>query len=123
MKSIKKLLFIAATTLTLTATTFAQAPQKFSYQAVLRNTSGVILDNDAVGMRISIIQGALPGTAVYVETHTPTTNINGLVSLEVGTGTIVSGNFATIDWQNGPYFIKTETDPTGGTTYTITGTS
>jgi hypothetical protein len=45
------------------------------------------------------------------------------VSLEIGGGTVVSGNMATINWANGPYFIKTETDPTGGSSYTITGTS
>jgi hypothetical protein len=74
-------------------------------------------------MQISILQGSANGTAVYVETQTPTTNTNGLVSLEVGGGTVLSGNFSTIDWANGPYFIKTETDPAGGTNYTITGTS
>ncbi|MEA3508406.1 MAG: FISUMP domain-containing protein, partial [Synergistota bacterium] len=63
------------------------------------------------------------GTAVYVETQTPTTNVNGLVSIEIGAGTVQSGDFTTIDWANGPYFIKTETDPAGGTNYTITGTS
>ncbi len=57
------------------------------------------------------------------ETQTATTNANGLVSIEIGNGTVVSGDFATIDWGNGPYFIKTETDPTSGTAYTITGTS
>jgi hypothetical protein len=74
-------------------------------------------------MQLSILQTTATGTAVYVETQTPTTNINGLVSIEIGSGTVVSGDFTTIDWSNGPYFIKTETDPTGGTTYTITGTS
>jgi hypothetical protein len=79
--------------------------------------------SQAVGMQISILQGTATGTAVYEETQTLTTNTNGLVSLEIGTGTIVSGTFNTIDWSNGPFFIKTETDPTGGTAYTITGTS
>ncbi|MBC8344609.1 MAG: collagen-like protein [Bacteroidetes bacterium] len=74
-------------------------------------------------MRISILQGTVSGTAVYVETQAPTTNDNGLVTIEIGAGTVVSGNFSTIDWTNGPYFIKTETDANGGTTYTITGTS
>lgn len=74
-------------------------------------------------MQISILQGSASGTAVYIETQEPTTNANGLVSIEIGDGTIVSGDFTTIDWTNGPYFIKTETDPTGGTSYTITGTS
>jgi hypothetical protein len=38
-------------------------------------------------------------------------------------GTPLTGTFTTIDWSAGPYFIKTEIDPTGGTSYTITGTS
>jgi hypothetical protein len=74
-------------------------------------------------MRISILQTTPSGTAVYVETQTPTTNANGLVSIEIGGGTVVVGNFSTINWANGPYFVKTETDPTGGTNYSITGTS
>ncbi|HZK08330.1 MAG TPA: hypothetical protein VFC92_09025 [Bacteroidales bacterium] len=74
-------------------------------------------------MQISILQGSASGTAVYVETQTPTTNANGLASIEIGAGTVQTGDLATIDWANGPYFIKTETDPEGGANYTITGTS
>jgi hypothetical protein len=101
----------------------AQSPQKMSYQAVIRNASNNLVANSTVGMQISILQGSASGTIVYVETQTPTTNINGLVTLEIGTGTVISGTFATINWANGPYFIKTETDPSGGTSYSIVGTS
>jgi hypothetical protein len=94
-----------------------------SYQAVIRDNSNALVTNQIVGMQISILQGSANGTAVYAETQTPTTNTNGLVSIEIGGGTVVSGNFSTIDWANGPYFMKTETDPAGGTNYTITGTS
>lgn len=107
----------------LTASMFGQVPQKMSYQAVIRNSSDQLVTNHSVGMRISILQGSSNGTAVYVETQTPTTNSNGLATLEIGGGTIVSGTFAGIDWSTGTYFIKTETDPAGGTSYTITGTS
>jgi hypothetical protein len=112
------LLFLFAT-----VSILAQAPEKMSYQAVLRDASNTLLTNQEVGMQISILQSTANGTAVYVETQTVTSNINGLVTLEIGTGTVVSGDFTTIDWSTDSYFIKTETDPAGGTTYTITGTS
>lgn len=98
---------------------FAQAPEKMSYQAIIRNSNNQLVTNKAVGMQISILQGTATGTAVYTEKQTPTTNANGLVSIEIGGGQ----SFKTIDWANGIYFIKTETDPNGGTNYTITGTS
>jgi hypothetical protein len=107
----------------LTASVFSQSPQKMSYQAVIHNSSNQLVINTQVGMQISILQGSANGTAVYVETQTANTNANGLVSLEIGCETPVTGTFATINWANGPYFIKTETDLTGGTAYTIAGTS
>jgi uncharacterized protein (TIGR02145 family) len=105
------------------STTFAQSPQKISYQAVVRNSSNQLVTSHAVGIKISILQGSETGTAVYVETQAPITNANGLVTIEIGSGTIVTGTFAIINWAAGTYFIKTETDPSGGTSYTITGTS
>ena len=118
----KKIITILAAVL-ITASVFAQAPQKMSYQAVIRNASNALVTSTPVGMRISVLQGSPTGTAVYVETQTPSTNANGLVSLSIGTGTIVTGTFAGINWAAGPYFIKTETDPLGGTAYTIAGTN
>jgi hypothetical protein len=101
----------------------AQAPNEMSYQAIIRNTSNNLVTNQAIGMRISILQGSTSGTSVYVEIQIPTTNANGLASIEIGGGTVVSGSFSSINWANGPYFIKTETDPNGGTNYSVTGIS
>ena len=101
--------------------TIAQAPQKMSYQAVIRNSGGALVVNQAVGMKISVLQGSTSGTAVFAETHTPTTNANGLVSLEIGTGSPVNGTLAGVNWANGPYYIQSQIDVTGGTNYTLTG--
>jgi hypothetical protein len=102
---------------------FSQAPQRMSYQAVVTDTADQPLINANVGVRISILQGSAVGTPVYVETHTTNTNSNGLVSLAIGGGNVVSGTMSSIDWSTGTYFVKTETDPTGGSTYTISGAS
>jgi hypothetical protein len=104
------------------STVWAQSPEKMSYQAVIRNSNNDLVINTQIGMQISILQETIDGTAVYTETQIPTTNANGLVSIEIGTGT-TSDNLSVIDWSAGPYFIKTETDPEGGTNYTIIGVS
>ncbi len=104
-------------------TAIAQSPEKMSFQAVVRDADNNLVINKAVGMQLSILQTSVSGTEVYKETQTPSTNSNGLLTLEIGTGDVVTGVFTTIDWSKGPYFIKTETDPTGGTNYTITGVS
>jgi len=102
---------------------FAQAPGLLSYQAVIRNSSNALITNASVGMRISILQGSITGTPVFEETQTPTTNASGLVSVKIGDGANISGSIGGIDWTNGPFYIKTETDPTGGSNYTIAGTT
>ncbi len=102
---------------------FAQAPQKLSYQCVVRNTAGTLIVNHAVGIRATVLQGSATGTVVYQETFNSLTNGNGLVTIEIGNGTPVSGNFSSINWASGSYYLRTETDPTGGTSYTISGTS
>ncbi len=107
----------------ITTLAFAQAPAKMSYQSVVRNGSGLVVANSNVGFRISLLQGSATGTIAFAETHTVTTDANGVASLEIGGGTPVTTTFASINWANGPYFIKTEADPAGGTNYTISGTS
>lgn len=102
---------------------FAQSPEKMSYQAVVRNSGGVLLVNQNVGIRVQILQGSEFGAAVFVERHTTATNVNGLVTLEIGGGTPVLGTLAGINWSAGPYFLKTEIDPAGGTNYSIIGTT
>jgi hypothetical protein len=118
-----KKIYTLIAAISLSSTLFAQAPQKMSYQAVVRNASNALVANSNVGIQISILQGSATGTIVYSESHTSVTNTNGLATLQIGSGTLVSGNFNSINWANGPYFLKTETDPTGGTTYSISGTT
>jgi hypothetical protein len=120
-----KTLFIVLAAGILTASVWAQSPQKMSYQAVIRNADNNLVTNQSVGIRISILQGSVTGTEVYKEIFNPNpqTNANGLVTIDIGSGIVITGTFASINWANGPYFIKTETDPTGGTNYTIVGTS
>ena len=85
---------------------YAQAPNKMQYQAVVRNASGEAFSYYIVRVRTSILQGTSSGPSSYTETQLLNTDANGLVKVEIGAGMLVSGDFATINWANGPYFIK-----------------
>ncbi len=117
-----KKLFTLLTTVLFTVAIWAQSPEQISYQAVIRDTEGNLVQNQNVGIQISILQGDVTGSSVYMEVHSMSTNTNGLISLSIGSG-VSSDDFSSINWANGPYFIKTETDPNGGTDYSISGTS
>ena len=102
---------------------WAQAPQAFNYQAVIRDADGNLLENQAVGIKISLLQGSSTGQEVYAETHATTTNPFGQVDLKIGTGTLLTGQFDTISWGAGPYYLQLAVDLTGGTNYAVMGTT
>ena len=100
---------------------FSQAPQKINFQSILRNTSGEVVANKLVSLKISILSGSISGSSVYSETHTITTDPSGLISLQIGAGTVLSGVFANIAWGNAPHFIKLEADFSGGNNFVLLG--
>jgi uncharacterized protein (TIGR02145 family) len=101
----------------------AQVPLGFSFQTIIRDSEGKVQKNQSTGIQFSILEGSAMGTVVYSETHTITTNEYGVINLTVGTGTVTEGVFADIVWGSNIHFLKTEIDPTGGNTYTISTTS
>jgi len=112
----------------LTASLFAQSPEKISYQTIIRNSSGALVKNTVVGMEINLRKVSPTGAVVYTETRTPSTNENGLVSIQIGAHEGCSGDgcsgFDTIKWGDDTYFIETKVAVTAPlTTYTITSTS
>ena len=116
-------LFIAITMIISLGNLFAQTPQKFNYQAIARDSSGNLIANQNVSIRISILKDSANGTVVYMETFQMTTNMYGLVTINIGAGSVVLGDFLTIYWGNNRYYLQTEIDASGGTSYTLLGTS
>ena len=102
----------------------AQAPQRVSYQAVVRHANNHIAANETMDVRISILQGSADGHVIYVESRRVSTNANGLFTLVVGNGDPLSGmNFSNINWAEGPYFLKSEVDADGDQTYSAVSVS
>ena len=118
-----KSLLLFSISIVLSFNTYAQAPESMNYQAVIRDGSGELVSSQQVGLRIKILQGSATGSSVYEETYSPTTNAYGLVNLQLGTGTVQSGTFSSIDWGNGPYFVETAADVSGGTSYVMLSTT
>lgn len=109
---LKNLLMLIQANILISSFILAQSPEKFNYQAVLRDASGNIKANTSVSIELSILQGSATGTAVYAETHAATTNSLGLVNLQIGGGTAISGAFASIDWATGPFYLSINVDGT-----------
>ena len=101
---------------------YSQSPEKFTYQSIVRASDGNVLKSSSLGIKLSVLKSTKNGTVVYSETHTASTNNNGLVTLIIGDGTS-SDNFTDIDWSTGEYFLKVEVDPAGGINYSIEQTS
>ena len=103
-------------------TVFSQAPEKFTYQSIIRGESGLILKSTELGIKLSVLKNSRTGTVVYSEVHSTSSNKNGLVTFLIGDGTS-SDIFSDIDWSTGEYFLKVEVDPMGGIDYSIEQTS
>ena len=114
----KKGLFLLLS-MTLSYLSMAQVPNSFSYQMVIRNGNNELVANTTVGIRIGLLGGNAADTVWYEEEHKVKTNLNGLAYITIGKGNILKGAVSTIDWTKGPFFIKSETDPTGGTNYSL----
>ncbi|MCG3167641.1 MAG: hypothetical protein POELPBGB_03435 [Bacteroidia bacterium] len=119
----KKILFTLAVAAFIFTSAFAQAPEKINYQGVANDVSGNPLATQNIGIRFSIHSGSPSGTVVYSETHNTTTDAQGVFSLIIGDGTVVSGTFSTINWGSNSFYLQNEMDPTGGTSYTDMGTT
>jgi hypothetical protein len=102
----------------------AQVPQAINYQAVARTSQGLLIPNQQVSVRFSILESSINGTIIYQETATPTTNSFGLFTLGIGTGSPVTGTFAGINWGNGiTKFLKVEIAPQVNGPYNLQGTT
>ena len=123
MKKITKLIVFFLFSIFFFQNVNAQIYEGTTYQAVIRNSSNALITNSVVGVKISIMQFTSTGNVVFSESHTPTTNANGLVTFVIGEGTALIGDYFNISWEKGPYFIETSIDPTGGGNYTISGIS
>jgi hypothetical protein len=118
----KKMLLVGMLLIASVLSSFSQG-LGFNYQAMIRNAEGEAILNQEVVMRIGIVQGSVGGTVLYTETHTIESNAYGLVNLVVGTGDIVSGVFADIDWSAGPFFLKVELDAEANNNFVTLGTT
>ncbi len=119
----KKLILTIVLQVALFSVLLAQAPQKINYQGVARNASGQALANQAISLKLSVLDGSASGTLAYSEIHAVTTNAMGLFNVAIGTGTNTTGSMAAVIWANGDKYLKVEMDPAGGTAYTLLGTS
>lgn len=93
-----------------------------TYQTIVRSSNNELVVNQQVGIRVSILEDSVNGPMIYRETHTPTTNVNGLITIMIGEGIHPYTNtLADVKWDKHTHYLSVEIDPLGGTNYTIFG--
>jgi trimeric autotransporter adhesin len=122
-KGLRFFIVLSIALLVLLTTVVAQVPQTFNYQGIARDAGGNVLPARKIGVELSVLDGGPAGKVVYSETFTDTTNAFGLFSMQVGGGTVLSGSFAGINWATGNKYLQTSIDLSGGTSYTLSGTT
>lgn len=99
---------------------YSQGPA-FKYQGVARNAQNASLNNQAIALRLTILNAG--NSPVYSEVHSVTTSAIGLFSVNVCQGTNPTGSCATIDWAAGGFQLKVDMDVTGGAQFAPMGVS
>jgi hypothetical protein len=117
LKRFISILFITLCCMLVSTKSYAQAPDGINYQAVIRNASGTLIANTTIAIRIQIKQTTASGVIVFQERHSVMTSAQGVVNLVIGQGTLLGGNFSTINWAAGPYFACLGVSFTNGTNY------
>ena len=100
----------------------AQSHDGEYFQGAARGANGNILANQNISVRYTVHDSSLNGAVVYQETHTTTTNAQGMFSLIVGRGNALVSSFDSIQWGNHAKFLQVEMDPTGGNNFVAMGT-
>ncbi|WP_452230927.1 tail fiber domain-containing protein [Lacinutrix sp. MEBiC02404] len=89
--------------------TFAQG-NSINYKAIVKDNLGNVVANQNITVQFIIRKGL---ANVYQETHTPTTNANGVIIVNIGEGT-TSDDFSTIDWGENDHFLNVQIDTGNG---------
>lgn len=116
---VKKYFLSIFVTLAMVVSLSAQAPIKFNFQTVVRDVHGSLVSNHLVHVKTTIIVAEPDGKEVYSEHSSAMTDRSGWVTIVVGEGVALSGDINTIDWGQGPYYMRCDIDPAGGNNYTV----
>jgi hypothetical protein len=127
----KKIIAAAALLLASSMALAQGVPQRINYQAVAIDADGDPIpgydmvgrpiDNAEMDMRLTVLDGSPSGAERFKETHTVRTDAYGLFTLEIGGGTLISGDFATINWADSDRFLRVEMDRFRNGNWTLLG--
>ncbi len=103
----------------------AQNTRGIHFQAIARNENGIIIPNKQITLRISILTDSAFGSIIYQEIKSITTNVLGLVFIDIGNeapGKIITmGNFNQINWSSNSFYLQVEIDPNNALSFLNAG--
>jgi hypothetical protein len=101
------------TFLALLISVISVAQNSISYKALIKDDLGNVIANTSVAIKFQILESDAQ-TNVYEETHSPATDDNGIIIVNIGEGTIISGIFDDINWGDDNHFLNVKIDSGSG---------
>jgi len=92
---------------------YSQSTLEFNYQSILLNDDDTALTDESIILRIHLIAGD-PGQVIYSELHETNTSDIGYFSIDIGKGTVLNGDFSSVDWGGLPHFLSIEFQQANG---------
>ena len=124
MSHLKTKVVIILTLISISFSTYAQAPNLLNYQGVARNAVGNPLPNQSMNLRLSVRNLSATGAVLYTETRAIKTNMGGLFSVQIGSAgsTSTTGTIGDVNWLSGDKYLQVEIDPVSNNSFSNLGT-
>jgi len=90
------------------------AQQGINYKALIKDGGGNVVASQSITIQFIIYESVALTNNVYQETHSPNTDANGIIIINIGEGVVDGGVYADVDWGADDHYLNVQINTGGG---------